>query len=402
MRRSRDFLDALVPALLSGLLFAVGLGTAHVAAAQQPAFDADRPVETLEQAVPSAASDARLVTLATALQKARADTEISYKEYRSGVRLFQQHHPGFYGNFFGDPFYATYDARYQTLAWDRQLAEPDINPVNSFRTSDWFFCHPLGYDPAFNGQCRGFTFAVSDFFFLPAGPAFGRKHVASARDRSPLLAAREDRTVRARAVSSAPRTPDTARGPVGDAPTPERPLPERPPSEAVETTVANASPASARAPRTGLSDPPAPRIDVPDDVQTSMQETASSFRRTEAILRIRQAIERRRERGPLSVRERVRVAQEIAADHGMDELTHSMSRLRDAPADAANRRGLNELERRLPHRPTTHRSPPEELGSDRDRAEAPSPSESSVDRSRSSRGGTSNARQSRTEESSGS
>jgi hypothetical protein len=334
------------------------------ATAQTPTFDLEQPTASLQRALLVAEDDSQLVDLATALMEARADTKISYEEYRSGVRLFQEHHPGFYGNFLGDPFYATYDVRYQTLAWERQMAEPDINPVNSFRTSDWFFCHPLGYDPAFNGQCRGFTFAVSDFFFLPAGPAFGRKNLASIRDRTQLFATRGDGTVRSRAVSPAPHMPDTSRGLVGDTPTPERPPPERPPSEAVETTAANASPSSARAPRTGLFDHPAPRIDVPDDVHMSMQETASSFKRTETILRIQQAIERRHERGPLSVRERVRAAQQIAADQGMDELTRTMSQAQRTLADPADRRApvqqldRNEIEREA--RRTVNRS--SELG----------------------------------------
>ena len=48
----------------------------------------------------------------------------------------------------GDPFYATYDVDYQRLVRERQLAAPDINPLNSFWSSTWFFCNPLSYDPA--------------------------------------------------------------------------------------------------------------------------------------------------------------------------------------------------------------------------------------------------------------
>jgi hypothetical protein len=92
--------------------------------------------------------DQQRVRLATKLLKARADTEISHDAYRKDILYFQNHYPGFYGNFFGDPLYATYDVDYQRLVRERQLAAPEINPLSSFWSSTRFFCNPLSYDPA--------------------------------------------------------------------------------------------------------------------------------------------------------------------------------------------------------------------------------------------------------------
>jgi len=360
MSQTYRFVRPIFFGLLLGLLLVAGVGPGQVATAQQPIFDADRPVESLRQAAPPAASDSVLIVLATALQKARADTEISYGEYKDGVWFFQQQHPGFYGNFFGDPFYATYDVRYQKLALRRQLAEPDINPTNSFRNNKWFFCSPLGYDPAFNGQCRGLGFTVSDFFYLPSGPAFGEQNFASRRDRPQALATRGDADIQTRTAISASRTPDTSRVPVGDTPTPDRPDPEPSTSDGAETVAVDAPPSPTPETPTHTSGRLVSKIEVPDRVRAHMQETASSLERTKTLLRIRQEIRRRSERGQLSHRERARVAQRIAEDSGMDELTRSISRVRRTLTDHADRRpserlDRNDIERRAQRR-TANRS----------------------------------------------
>lgn len=154
---------------LSLLVLLLGL-CPQTSAAQTPTFDSESPLATLQETKLN--TEQQRIDVATAWIRARAQTEMSHNTYREGVRYFREQAPGFYGNFFGDPFYATYDVQYLTLAWERQFAEPDIEPASSPRNSTWFFCGPLSYDPAFGGVCQGIQFAASDFFFLPSGPAF--------------------------------------------------------------------------------------------------------------------------------------------------------------------------------------------------------------------------------------
>jgi len=135
---------------------------------QEGAIDPDNPVRSLRRATPE--SRAELVSLAKRLQEARADTEISYSEYREGVHFFRTNYPSFYGNYFGDPFYATYDVQYHTTARDAWRAGLDVNPHRGFRDVTAFLCAPHGYDPAFG--CRSWAYAPSDFFFLPDVFAF--------------------------------------------------------------------------------------------------------------------------------------------------------------------------------------------------------------------------------------
>jgi len=178
--------SSLIGLFLGLLLVAVG-GEPHTATAQAPSFDSDQPIQSLEQATVPAESDSALVALGTALQKARADTEISFQEYKDGVRFFQQNHPGFYGNFFGDPFYATYDIRYSRLAWERQMAEPDINPPNGVRTNTWFFCPPshttrrlTANAAASHLRCRtSSTFRSDLLLLLRGGPRWGPIEIVS-------------------------------------------------------------------------------------------------------------------------------------------------------------------------------------------------------------------------------
>ena len=114
-------------------------------------------------------TDQVLIEKATKLLRARADVEISYSTYADGVHYFKTNHPEFYGAFFGDPFFAGYDVRYYELANERRIANLDINPStgSDIFNSDWFFCHPYSYDPAFNGVCRGFAFPRDEFWILP-------------------------------------------------------------------------------------------------------------------------------------------------------------------------------------------------------------------------------------------
>jgi hypothetical protein len=279
------------------LLFAVG-GEAQTATAQGSSFDSDQPIQSLKQATLTAESDSHLVALATALQKARADTEISFGEYREGVQIFQQNHPGFYGNFFGDPFYATYDVRYSRLTWKRQFAEPDINPQNSFRNNDWFFCSPFAYDPAFNGQCRGFTFLASDFFFLPSGPAFGPQELASRRERVREHLPQRDTESRIRRADSAPPEPDTSRTPIADAPMPDRPEPGRSVPAEIETTGPVES-------ESGVDLVSAPNeISVPDKITAPERAAEATPDRAPALSRIRELVRRQQNGAQLSAKER--------------------------------------------------------------------------------------------------
>jgi len=135
---------------------------------REGAVDPNNPVRSLRRADPE--SRAELVSLAKGLQAARADTEISYSEYREGVHFFRTNYPAFYGNYFGDPFYATYDIQYHTTAQAAWLAGLDVNPWRNFRDVTAFLCAPHGYDPAFG--CRSWAYAPSDFFFLPDVFAF--------------------------------------------------------------------------------------------------------------------------------------------------------------------------------------------------------------------------------------
>ena len=335
------------------------------------------------------ASDRTLVRQATRLLKERADTEISQSAYRDRLNNFRTEHPDFYGNFFGDPFYATYDLRYTRLAELRQRINTFINPQNSIRNTASFYCNPLTYDPAFNGRCRGFTFAASDFFLLPSGPGFGQQDLPSAQGHDRILTTQKDIAIRPRSVDPAPRAPDTSRISVGGSSSPNRPAPEPSTSDAAETVALDAPPPSAPETPTQTPSRLVSEIEVPDVVRTRMQETASSLERTETLLRIRQEIRRRSERGQFSHRERARVAQRIAEDSGMDELTRSISRVRRTLADHVDRRSserldLNDIERRTQRRAANRSTESSTSESVQRRTENSTSSESDRNRSRSS------------------
>lgn len=149
-------------------------------------FDPASPVASLRRATPDTTAD--LVSLARDLQEARAYADISFAEYREGVRFFRTNHPAFYGNYFGDPLYATYDVQYHRTARAALAASRAIHPENSFWRIDGFFCAPYSYDPAFG--CRGLSFAPSEFFVLPTSLAFhgtGRFGRAGVAPRPPAL-----------------------------------------------------------------------------------------------------------------------------------------------------------------------------------------------------------------------
>ena len=135
---------------------------------REDVIDPDAPLRSLRRATPDSQDD--LVSLAKRLQEARADTEISYGEYREGVHFFRTNYPSFYGNYFGDPFYATYDVQYHATARDAWRVGLDVDPHRGFRDMTAFLCAPHGYDPAFG--CRSWVYRPSEFFFLPDVFAF--------------------------------------------------------------------------------------------------------------------------------------------------------------------------------------------------------------------------------------
>ena len=370
------------------LLTTAPLGqTALAQEAEASAFDVDKPMTSLRGT--DLSTEQQRVQVATQLLKARADTKISHSTYRDGVQYFKEHHPRFYGNFFGDPFYATYDAHYARLVRARQNAELQINPLNSYRDPTSFFCHPSSYDPAFEGTCSGITFAASDFFFLPSPFSF-QEYGMHAVPRPSIALRRPTRDMPDGPVSDdtdTPTTPDTPQMPVDDrvSSSPNKPV-QKPTS-----------------PTTDFSP------QVPESAYSSMQETASSLKRTETILRIRQEIERRSERRRLSFKERARVARRIAEENGMDELTRSISRAQGTRPDRGDLRtrlperlNRDDLERRVRRRASDRSTDPSSAETSRPRSADPASSESSRQRSRSSdrrsSGDASTDRQSREEE----
>lgn len=346
--------------LALALLVLPATGPAQPAVAQQPAFEVDKSLTSFKQAVVTSDSDSNLVDLATALLDARADTKISHSTYKKGVRYFQENHPTFYGNFFGEPFYASYDVQYIQLVHARQRAELSINPQNSYWDETSFYCHPLSYDPAFGGVCSGITYAASDFFFLPS-PFTAQEAITRAAPLPPISNMPLHSPNGSRDASSTPE--DTTRQPAVD---------ERVSDRSDTPTEKSTSP-------TAVSVPP-----VPKTVYSSMQETATSLKRTETILRIQREIERRSERRQISYRERMKVARQIAGENGMNDLAQSISRGQSIRAHRENSRlqTPNRLDRdETPRRRRQERTTrPANPGS----SESPRHRSRSSDRSRSS------------------
>lgn len=145
------------------------------------------------------ATDEVLIEKATKLLRARANVEISHSTYADGVHHFKTHHPEFYGAFFGDPFFAGYDTRYFELANARRVVNLDVNPStgSDIFNSEWLFCHPYSYDPAFNGVCRGFAFPRDEFWILPTFALLAPQDQATRRPLTATLSseARVDQQV---------------------------------------------------------------------------------------------------------------------------------------------------------------------------------------------------------------
>ncbi|MFB6098933.1 MAG: hypothetical protein ABEK84_07470 [Salinibacter sp.] len=299
------------------VLLSLIVGVAHPATAQTSSFDPEAPLESLRTA--HASADSQLVRLATGLLEARADTKISFDTYVEGVRYFQRHHPQFYGAFFGDPFYARYNIRYEKLAQERQFANLEINPQNSFWSRQWLLCHPLGYDPAFGGRCWGITYAATDFFRLPTALRLQPFPHQSRKGRTfwgPVI-----RTISS--WSLAVGSPPTQRGPEVGKPgdTPEVPsqspthpaLPKENPSEKEDGSSATGAVAAIEALPS--------RIRVPEDRSASMQSRASLFRRIEKKMLIRRLMRKRYGDDDLSARERYEFAKTVAEKLSSGDLT---------------------------------------------------------------------------------
>jgi len=153
--------------ILSVLLLGAGFAAGPpLAQAQLP-----DPVDALLSETRTGASEADLVSDATALLTARTFGEISFRQYRAGVDHFRTYHPHFYGAFFGDPFY--YRAENVDLVQQRQLVNLELSSWTSFDDATAFRCHPYAYDPyfaRFNNPpaCRGFQFPVAEFSVYPS------------------------------------------------------------------------------------------------------------------------------------------------------------------------------------------------------------------------------------------
>lgn len=291
------------------LLFATAAPTGQTASAQKaetPGFDVNAPITSLRTA--DLSTEQKRVELATRLLEARADTEISHATYKDGVQFFKNLYPEFYGNFFGDPFYATYDVQYIRLVRARQHAELDVNPRNSFWDPTSFLCNPFSYDPAFDGQCSGgFTFAASDFFFVPLFLelrfASSFSTLASPFSRGEVY--RIARHTRAKSPHYSPGRKSTDEAfPPSIAPI--DPLPEAPRREVDVPTIASgdqpdrdsdeATSSDRSADRSPSEDARVPdhsprQVRIPDDVHRSIQETATSLRDTEIQLRLQRHIQ---------------------------------------------------------------------------------------------------------------
>ncbi|MFB6230421.1 MAG: hypothetical protein ABEL04_04620 [Salinibacter sp.] len=301
---------------LAVLIVATG-ASPRTATAQATAFDADKPIQSLRQTAVTAESDSRLADLATALMKARADTKIGHSTYQKGVQYFKLNHPEFYGNFFGNPFYATYDADYFRMARLRYLASLEVNPFQS-SLANMFFCDPLSYDPAFGGTCQGFRY-VSEFFLVPLryrtsyrsrghrglfaslsrpfpGSLWRHKHFESiggtAVQGSRRVVDRSNRESRGGPDSELRRRPDTLR------------TSSNPSADGAEPDLSSA-PAPIEVDRP--SDPSL-HVQLPSDLRATMRAKVSSLVQSEKALRIRQLKEERYGDRDLSARERFEFA----------------------------------------------------------------------------------------------
>ena len=274
---------AFVAAVAVALVFA----TADVARAQAqvPEVTGEESLAAFSEAVRSADTDAILVDLATALLDARENTQISYDTFRDGIWIFSNYQPNFYGNFFGDPFAATYDASYIKMDRIRRHVGYDVDPRNGL--AGMFACNPLTYDPAFDRSCRGFRFAMADFFFLPLRP----KPSSFAPDLAML-------------ATSAPRGAALGRGDDGR-------RGRHGTHQIASSTPATAQPSENTEVRS--TDRPGNAVEVPADAAARMQETAATLRRAELERQMREEIEARYgDAETLTPRQRAQVARRFA------------------------------------------------------------------------------------------
>lgn len=404
MYRARLSLRSPVAGLVLGLLLVAVGGEAQTATAQKLTFDADQPIQSLKQAAVTAESDSQLVDLATALMKARASTKISHSTYQEGVHYFKLNHSQFYGNFFGDPFYATYDADYFRMTRLRYLASLEVNPFQS-SLSTMFFCNPLSYDPAFRGKCQGFHYAVKDFFLVP----FRYRGVFSTRFSTPLLSVpRGTDFLQHLNTSESYWTADRFNGEPRRSPATREPrrrldtlcTPSNPPADGAEPdTPSDSKVTEATQPSDRSS-----QIQLPDDLHTSMREKVSSLARSERTLRIRQLMEEKYGDRDLSARERFEFAVYLdrvlssAQQTGTRTRTSERSRMREEYDHSSTLEEVRRLERAVEANADIGSSPELETSahdrrgtreieidrSDLDRAgsEASSPDASTPDRNR--------------------
>lgn len=336
MRRLVSSSGPPILALAIGLFLATACLSSQFARAQQPSFDVEDPLPSLKRALVHTTADSQLVEVATVLLKAREDMEISYSTFRKGIWEFRTRHPDFYGNFFGDPSYATYDVDYFKMDRLRYLAALEVDPFGGL--AGMFACNPLWYDPAFGGLCRGFSFAIADFFAWPD---------LSDRRRSPLLAsfARVENpfywgdlptpTTRERA----PTFSDTMRTP--------RVGPDEPhiASRSVDLSDSSEDENSDASDESGITLDDVQdlihlnhRVRLPDHVQHQMEEEVEELRRQEAILRLRRLVrERTSGRSALSDRERFELAQEMASGLSSGNEENLLSRVRRLEVEYGNR-----------------------------------------------------------------
>ncbi|MFB6230420.1 MAG: hypothetical protein ABEL04_04615 [Salinibacter sp.] len=315
------------------------------ATAQTPTFDVEQPTASLQRALLVAEEDSQLVDLATALMEARADTEISQSTYKEGVRYFRTFHPQFYGNFFGHPYYATYDSEYVYMSRLRSLAGTEIDPRSG--VSGLFSCHPRWYDPAFGGRCE-YQFAAFQFLFLPGGSVPLLASAPSIRDSKPIYLGDNCK------AKLSPAAYDRRCNLVYE--WPDRDNQGRV-SRTSGTSTENSSGSSEITAPVEPIQTPDQRIDLPDDLITSMRKTASSLRHAEEILRFRKLVKQKHAAPDLSDRERARMASRLAE-------VLSMKGTSSPRADGFSRSGLRNETRPAPDASGSQRMPEQTNPSD--------------------------------------
>lgn len=284
------------------------------ATAQTPTFDVERPTSSLEWALLAAETNSQLVTLATALMEARADTKISQANYKKGIYFFRKLHPEFYGNFFGNPYYATYDSEYVYMSRVRSLATNEIDSQSGL--PGLFSCHPRWYDPAFGGQCE-YRFAAFEFLLSPDGSLPTIASAPSIRDYKPIrLGANchaEWCTLLYDEFLRHDLSEDYREHPVQSTPSIEKPGRADISTGSVDNVDKKEPPVPSEIETPGeLIQIPDRRIDLPDDVHTSMLKTATSLRRTERTLQLENLVDQKYDGSDLSAQERARVVSQLS------------------------------------------------------------------------------------------